>query len=269
MADLALSPLAQYQHERDQQLERALNLLIQDERVSAVWVFGSLGCGCADALSDIDLTVVVRDEYLQAVISERHIFAAQAGRLLFTVDAPQNAPPGGSYWMICHDAPLAPHLIDVYWQSDLLAWESGQARLLFERVEVAAQADPSGRLPGYYAISPGAIAGAALPHPVRFFWMMLLIAAKYAWRNPQTQTIDLLEHLVSAYQAACRLAGVETPSAHLYSASAAGTLDAKLSVLRELATRMSDLMAWLDPACGEEILRAVERYLAMIEMSAA
>ena len=46
--------------------DRAVAVLRADERVRAVWVAGALGRGAADAASDLDLVIAVRDEDFEA-----------------------------------------------------------------------------------------------------------------------------------------------------------------------------------------------------------
>ena len=126
--------LLKFQAESERFLESAVTVLKQDERVQAGWVFGSLGRGDADALSDIDLIVVGQDDFLRDVIAERYDFAQQVGKPLFFLKSPRNVPPGGAYLMVCYDAPMAPHILDIYWQDRRpLAWDASQLRLLFER----------------------------------------------------------------------------------------------------------------------------------------
>src|SRR3989442_185935 len=85
--------------ERDALLQRATDLLRDDPRVVAAWLFGSLGRGHEDDLSDLDLWVVVGDEWIDTFIGERRPYASQLGPPLLLVEAPQNAPAGGAYLM--------------------------------------------------------------------------------------------------------------------------------------------------------------------------
>jgi hypothetical protein len=258
------STLARYQIEREQQLERVLALLRQDERIYEVWVFGSLGRRDADALSDIDLIVVVRDDQLPGVIAERYTFAQKAGHPLFFLEAPQNAPCGGAYLMICYDAPTAPHIVDAYWQSETLAWDSSQAWCLFARSSSAQANDHTGSLP-HNIISEGEGSGEVLPHQVRFFWMMFLIAAKYVYRNPHALEMHLFPHLSYACEDAGRILGkAALPDANNSPASV-GEPAQKLFFLRGLADTMISWMASLPIQAGNELLPAIFRYLAMVE----
>src|ERR1051326_5812100 len=95
--------------ERDALLTRAQHVLDADYRVCAAWLFGSLGRGDEDALSDLDLFVVVADDHLHAISADRQTYAAQLGRPLLLPEAPQNAPPAGAYLMALYDGTAGPH----------------------------------------------------------------------------------------------------------------------------------------------------------------
>src|SRR5262245_21882478 len=84
-------------------------LLEQDPRVVAAWLFGSLGLGAGDALSELDLFVVIADEHLEAVIEARDAFIAQLGTPVQVLEAPQNAPPRGAYAMALYSGEDGPH----------------------------------------------------------------------------------------------------------------------------------------------------------------
>jgi predicted nucleotidyltransferase len=245
---------AAYQDERDQQLARILALLAQDERVQSAWLFGSLGRGSADALSDIDLIMVAGDADLPAVIAGRYAFAERLGSLLFTLEAPQNAPTGGAYLMACYDAPTAPHILDLYWQPASLAWDASQARLLFQRsgAQAAVGAVPSP------SSDPAPAQG--LPHAVRHFWMMLLIAAKYVCREPNAAQLRLLPLLAGAYKDIRQSGVIDARTEFDPLLEPVSQPRKKIALLRRLAQEAGTV-----PGTPEGLLSAVERYLMMAE----
>lgn len=87
------------QSEQEVLLQQMIRLLLADERIVAAWLFGSRGRGSADVLSDLDLWVVVKDEFIEEVCSERQAYVAQIGEPLLMLEAKQNAPKGGAYLM--------------------------------------------------------------------------------------------------------------------------------------------------------------------------
>jgi predicted nucleotidyltransferase len=91
--------LVAHQAERDALLQRARRMVEQDARICAAWLFGSLGRGDADALSDIDLFLVIEDADQAQVVQTRYQMMAQLAEPVLILEAPQNWPPGGIYNM--------------------------------------------------------------------------------------------------------------------------------------------------------------------------
>jgi predicted nucleotidyltransferase len=60
-------------------ITRAVQVLSADKRVAGAWMKGSLATGAAGLYSDIDLGVVVYDEYFEAFIAERDRILAAMG----------------------------------------------------------------------------------------------------------------------------------------------------------------------------------------------
>lgn len=119
--------------ERAALLQRALEVLREDRRVVAAWLFGSLGRGDADDLSDIDLWVVVSDEHMEAVHSTRREYVGSLGEPILIEEAPQNAPSGGAYLLVLYGGVAGPHQVDWYWQPQSSAFIPQDTRLLFDR----------------------------------------------------------------------------------------------------------------------------------------
>ena len=71
---------------RDVLIERSRVVLSQDSRVLAAWLEGSLADGTADAYSDVDLHLLIRDDARQEVWAERHVFIERLGRILMAAD---------------------------------------------------------------------------------------------------------------------------------------------------------------------------------------
>lgn len=257
---MPLTPtLLEYQAESEHFLESAVTVLKQDERVQAGWLFGSRGRGDADALSDIDLIVVAQDDSLREVIAERYDFAQQVGNPLFFLEAPRNAPPGGAYLMVCYDAPVAPHILDIYWQSsEPVTGDKSQLRLLFEC------GGDGQRLPERKRAEEPAAEG-KLQHEIHYFWMMLLIVAKYVCRDPHAEEMHLLQYLPPTYESARALVGHgEALNMDMLGAAIREPAQ-KLRVLRYLAEAMNALVGQLSAKTSEAIFPAISRYLNMVE----
>jgi len=159
-----LEPRAQ---EREALLQRALKALQADPRVVAAWLGGSLGRGTEDALSDLDLFVVISDAYYAFVAGRTREFAGKLGDPLLLLEAPQNAPPRGAYLLALYPGETGPHQIDWYWQPQSFALLPQGARVLFDRAGLSTQ---PAHTPEEQAQS--------LTRGITFFWAMLPIAAK-------------------------------------------------------------------------------------------
>ena len=93
-----------------------------------------MGRGDEDELSDLDLWVILNNVDIECIIARPPKYTSQIGNPVLSLEAPQNAPQGGAYLMTCYDAPIAPHIVDWYWQPQSLAYIPGQVRLLFDKV---------------------------------------------------------------------------------------------------------------------------------------
>ncbi|MHB8624890.1 MAG: nucleotidyltransferase domain-containing protein [Aggregatilineales bacterium] len=156
--------------ERDTLLARMVALLSADPRVCAAWLFGSLGRGDEDDLSDIDVWVIVDDEHAEAVKAARREFVTKIAEPLLIEEAPHNAPPDGAYLCVLYPGQSGPHAIDWYWQPHTVAQFPSGCRLLFDRVGIPA-------VPPEKPMSSNEHA-AAVSERADFFWVMVNVAAK-------------------------------------------------------------------------------------------
>jgi predicted nucleotidyltransferase len=69
-------------------IEEASAVLARDERIVAIWLQGSFAAGTADAWSDVDLHIAVRDEAWDAVFGVRHELLGGIRPLLGYVEMP-------------------------------------------------------------------------------------------------------------------------------------------------------------------------------------
>jgi predicted nucleotidyltransferase len=259
----AKEALAAYQVERDELLESLSDRLADDPRVEAAWLFGSLGRGTADELSDLDLFGVVRDEHVQAMVAGHRAYAAEIGKVVLTLEAPQNAPEGGGYLMVYYDAPRGPHQVDWYWQPQSRAAIPTDTLLLFDRAGL-----PRGNGPTTFPARQAVSSITEQPkHFVGFFWAMLMITAKHAMREPRAGRMELLRYVLGSLGQVQRWLGhkaeptVETLTAHAQPGE-------KARVLRALAKRMGGLMAEAvarGEVVPEAIVEPAYRYLNLVE----
>jgi hypothetical protein len=250
--------------ERDVLLQRAQSLLTDDLRIDAAWLFGSLGRGDADALSDIDLFLVVEDIYTEEVIAARHAqHIARLGTPLLILEAPQNAPPQGAYNMALYRGVSGPHQVDWYWQPRSAARIPQQTRLLLDRVGLPRQDSP----PHFdYQPAPERNRLEVISQAVNFFWVMLLITAKYIARSPQEEKMGLLKSALAPLREVREFVGLPAALA-LTDDTTFPSPAAKLGCLRELATEMDSLLPQVVARGGhvpEEIISSAYCYLNLI-----
>lgn len=261
-SDAVRAALADYRLERETLLRRVQELAAGDSRIAAVWLFGSLGRGDDDELSDIDIVCAVHDDHLAALIAERHAFMGRAGELLLVQEAPQNAPPGGAYNMAVYAAETGSHTADFYWQPAGATRIPPQARLLFDRVGLP-HADQPQKFD--YQPVPKITPEEAANRAVQFFRVMVLIAAKYVARSPHEESMGLLKWVVAPLTDVERFVG-QTPAADLSDLPHPSLAD-KVGILRDLTARMESLLPQIVAHGGaqpSDLLAHTLRYLDFV-----
>ena len=187
--------LADYQLAREQLLARITEGLRQDSRFVAAWLTGSYGRGDQDAVSDLDLNVVVADAFAHelchhptmisvSVPQPRLALISQFGQPVILHENHFNAPTNGSFTYALY----ADTAVQIDW---ILIPQSHATRpptyqLLFDHVGIAAQ-------------TPDALDEVErcdlLSEKRAFFWMMLAITAKYIARQDAVKVQDFLDTL--------------------------------------------------------------------------
>lgn len=252
--------LRHFEHERDRLLVQAQSVLNADQRVVAAWLFGSLGRGDADELSDIDLFVVTADEYHDEIVANRPAFMAQLGEPLLILEAPQNWPPGGVYNMALYPGDDGPHQIDWYWVRRSVAAIPSETKVLFDRAGL-----PKQETPAHFTSQP------VPPRPpeevatqeANMFWAMLLITAKYIARSPRE---EVLAPPVGSLQQVARFADVTLPEGIDQSPPPEEPL-LRIDYLRRLAAAMEDLAPHVTAQGGRpptEIAPYAARYFNLV-----
>lgn len=181
--------LTAHQAEREAWLAETIVQLEADERVDAAWLFGSLGRGDADELSDVDLFVIVNDTDFDALVARRYDFLAQVAQPLLILEAPQNWPPGGVYNMALYPGASGPHQVDWYWVRCSAAKLPTETQLLFDRIGLPRQDSPTHF---DYASVPERTPEEILTQNVNSFWVMWLIACKYIARHPWKANLGIM-----------------------------------------------------------------------------
>jgi predicted nucleotidyltransferase len=259
--------LQEYRAERDELLRQIQHVLTHDGRVCATWLWGSLGRGDADELSDLDVWIVVADEYLDQVAAERWTYVARVGAPLVMVDAPQNAPANGAYLLAVYAGDIGPHQVDWYWQAQSAACVPRDTRMLFERVTLPrSDADPL--FPGTQK-PPDRGPLEQIAHSIHLFWAMLPIAAKHVARWSMEDQSTMLEWVRRPLMQVQAFLDLNAPCAQDEDICSASNPVSELALLRAYAARMETLLPRV-AARGVDIPEAtivsqVHRYLDLIE----
>ena len=246
-----------------QQLERSFRA---NPSVVAAWVSGSLARGEADDWSDIDLHLAVADEQCAALNEHRRAFVATFGEPLLVQEAPQNAPPGGSFLLVLYRATAAPLEVDWLWQPASSASIPEHAQVLFDRVGLP-------RSPSVLRLSAAEIA-ARISLGTTFFWAMAFIATKKILRRQPAAAFDLLRMIGHAQANVQMLLRGEPPPAWGAIASPATreTLPplepaAQLTYLHDLVTAMTKVQQTTDGVGGLVTEAAVEAVQRLINLT--
>ena len=119
--------------ERAELLRRIDQSIRSDCRVAAAWIAGSVARGEDDALSDLDLYIVVADNAIDDFVDHRRIHAAGPARPILLMDNLANAPIGGAYLLALYEGEAGPQHIDWFWQAESKAHRPDDGMILFVR----------------------------------------------------------------------------------------------------------------------------------------
>jgi hypothetical protein len=252
--------------------ERALfrdhlaTVLRGDARIVAAWIGGSIGRGEADDLSDIDIHLAVADEHCTLLNTERRAFVAEFGEPILIQEAPQNAPPGGTFQLVLYRGMTAPIEVDWSWRPASTAALPERAVVLFDR---------SGGLPRTPAwVTPSDQDTARqISLSTTFFWAMAFIAAKKVARGEPTAAFSLLRMMHRARNGVRdRLAGKPVPAWGTIAAPREDLpptdLPGQIVDLAELLADMAELQPTTDGEGGlvtHDAVTEVRRFVQLLQ----
>jgi len=236
--------LTNYLTSREALLAEIIQTLSTDERFVAAWLTGSFGRNDADAVSDLDLSVVISDAYSKTLCARPEQVSAQTtkdrldlfckfGQPVVIHENNYNAPEGGTFtFVLYHKSAL---MIDWILIPHAKAKRPAQSRLLFEKVN----------LPISPAAEPASLEQRAkiASDTTAFFWMMTAITAKYIVRHDDVFVTCWLEELHKITLEVERLIAGEAWQYQRGSRSSLhATREGQVKALYQLCDRMSGLM---------------------------
>jgi predicted nucleotidyltransferase len=232
-ADELIEALRYRQNERQQLLQACQALLHQDDRIEAVWLFGSSSRQSSDALSDLDLWTVVNDHAISELIAARRDYVEQLGPALFCLESPRNAPAGGAYLMALYPGAYGPQQIDWYWQPASTSCLPNDALLLFERQSLVRCPDRS----TLDLVAGDQDAPNTVQQRASFFWAMSCICAKKIARHNQESAFQILQMLSLALHD-CQVFLNKAKGQSLVESEPALDRDAQFQLLIKLVSQM-------------------------------
>jgi predicted nucleotidyltransferase len=262
--------LSEKQQERERLIQRIRQSLQADDRVVAAWLAGSLGRGEADAWSDVDLWVVVRDDAIEAVREGRQRFVEVLGPPILISEAPQNAPPGGAYLWAMYHGEHGPQHVDWNWLPQADAHIPEAAIVLFDRAGLPPASGPVRPRP------EGEQLAAVLTQPCSFFWGMCAVIAKYIARGKIYDALGLLD--IAAYELSrvewlLGRGAIMTYRQHVWgSTTPPFTAEGQLDLLRRTANRMESLHTLIEGAGAtvpHEAVREIHTLFDLVQQSLA
>lgn len=187
--------LSLYAASREDLLLRIHKTLEVDPRFIAAWLGGSYGRGTQDAVSDLDLFVVIKDEFSYPIC--RRQAAVASGSILERMELFQmfgepanihenhnNAPLNGTFSAVLYHHP--PVIVDWVLVPQSSAVRPNDTRLLFDKAGIPLQNFSQAKHEQQEKV-------ALLAEKVAFFSMMAAVIAKYIIRRNNQRVQELLE----------------------------------------------------------------------------
>lgn len=247
--------IQEYRASREALLARIVQTLSEDERFIAAWLAGSLGRGDADAVSDLDLNLVVSDMYSTelcrraAQVShettpERLELFSQFGKPAAIHENNNNAPNGGTFTFVLYTGSAL--MVDWILVPQENATRPNQTLLLFDRSGTPVE-PPAGPESLEVRIERAS-------EIMAFFWMMMAVTAKYLVRGDQVFVTHWIEELTGMLREVERLVKGQAIEHRRGSISKfEPTPDGQRQALHHLAEWMDALLPGLI-ALGGEVL---------------
>ena len=254
-----MNSLEAYREQRDFFLTTITETLSKDERFVAAWLTGSFSRNEADSLSDIDLSLVVSDNFSDSLCTrfeqvsaqtapERYALFSQFGNLALIHENNNNAPEGGTFTFVLYAGSAL--MIDWVLVSQSKARRPLKSRLLFEKVAIPMAPPPE---PEDLERSKKSVA-----EMWAFFWMMTAVTIKYIHRDDDVFAAEWIEHLHGLLHEIERRLNRESWRYRRGSLSKLlPTREKQLQSIKELCNHMLELKAKVSEFTGSEPLTPI------------
>lgn len=252
---------------RQRFIDALVETLTADERYVAAWLSGSIARDASDALSDVDLHIVVTDEAAPTLCARpwelagyttaaRAALFARFGQPAIIHENQHNAPPGGSFTCIIYASLLT---VDWVLVPRATATRSPDTRLLFDTIGIPIQPPPS---------VSGAQRAARASERVAFFWMMMSIVVKRLLRGDTVGVNHMLAGLEPLIREVRTLAtDSPVPYTAISSFRLAVTVEEQIATVRQFCAAILELSPAIVALGGyvpQEPMSIVDRLLASL-----
>lgn len=262
------SSLQKYRESREHLLSQIVETLSNDERFAAAWLTGSYSRNNEDAASDLDLTVVISDQFGESLcgkveqvssqtINERLELFRRFGEVAILHENNNNAPEGGTFTFTLYAESHV--MVDWIIIPQSKASRPSEAHLLFEKSEI----------PIFPIATPESFEQRAkiASERVAFFWMMMAIAAKYLIRRDRVFVTQWLEELSRIVQEVERLiAGNPWQYVRGSRTVLEPSIDGQKQAMRKLGERMQHLLPQLLDMGGNALPSPMPEIQALLDL---
>ena len=259
-----------YVERREEFLTAIVEKLSRDERFVAAWLTGSFVRGEQDAMSDLDITLVIADEHCPALCVRPKIVSAQTtkerfdlfrlfGEPAFIHENNHNAPEGGTFTFVAYDQTAV--MADWVLRPLAGAQRPEASRLLFDKVGIPVQQPSALKSQEQRADEASEI--------MAFFWMMTAVSIKYIYRGDGVFVNTWLEELTKlVHEVERRIKGQAWQYRRGSSIVVRTTAGEQLDAIRQLCERMGDLkqeLARLGGYVPDSPMTTIEILIGMVE----
>jgi hypothetical protein len=255
--------LREHREDRAALLASLMTSWQSDTRIRAALLWGSIGRGEADDLSDLDPWLLVADDSAAGLGLVLRQCAEQTGSLITGKNTPQHAPPGGGYMSFLHEGRHGMLQVDCYWQPQSTVLAEAEYAVLFDR---QAETYAGQEYPKLAPVEEAQGLEAEVEHGLNFAWFMFLITAKYLARDPNSDIGLMFYPKPGLEEAMARLGQAElltpedwaVPEKPLEKVDRLRHLVSKTEQLRQIANARGCTFSSLYTSC-------MFRYLDMVE----
>jgi hypothetical protein len=249
-----MTTLDSYHDGRNALLSSITEKISKDEHFLAGWLTGGQGKNQADSVSDIDLTVVVREQDSVTLCMrnaptsagtspERQAIFSQSGKPALIHENNNNAPEGGTFTFVLYAESAL--MVDWTLLPQAVAVRPFRSQLVFEKVDIPVSSPPQ---PEELTQSKELVA-----ETWAIFWMMTAITVKYIIRGDGVFAAQWIENLTGMVNKIERLVDREP---WIYVRGSRSRLqpgsEKQLESIRELCSRMQELRSRVNEFTGSE-----------------